>query len=493
MDKWLAKGLSVFIITLVLYLSTTMILNMIEEREAYQETVIQDVARSTSGSQRVVGPVLVIPYTIGVDVTEVTELERGESMSSRRRSSSREYTYYMLPQDLKIQANAQVVPRKLGVYQAQVYTSTFSVSGSFEAIDSKVIAGGQENIIIGKPYLVFSISDTRGVLNSPTLVFNGKEMDFKPGVVRPEFMSGLHVPISAGMLSSAKDNTFNFDIVLQGSENLSVVPIGRNTTFALQSNWPHPSFVGDTLPQGHEITSAGFNAHWQSSWLANNINDKFGLDTVPDFSRLNTPTFSVKMIETVDQYQLNARSVKYAILFIGLTFIGFIVFELQARLRIHPIQYLLVGAALVMFYLLLLALSEQIGFGKAYAVAALASCGLIGVYLCSILKGLKRGAGFTIGLLLLYGLLYIILNSEGMALLFGSVLLFVVLAIIMLVTRKVDWYEVMNEGEVLSEAMKYRKDKSAKARSQTSFEQVRQQPETAKQMMTEKDNTGNKL
>lgn len=491
MDKWLAKGLSVFIITLVLYLSTTMILNMIEEREAYQETVIQDVARSTSGSQRVVGPVLAIPYTLGMDAIEIVELERGESMSSRRRSGSRDYVYYMLPQDLKIQANAQVVPRKLGVYQAQVYTSTFSVSGRFDPIDPKVISGGaSDNVILGKPYLVFSISDTRGVLNSPKLLLNGKEMDFKPGVLRPEFVSGLHVPITAGVLSSTKDNTFNFDIVLQGSENLSVVPIGRNTTFTLQSNWPHPSFVGDTLPQSHEITSAGFYAHWQSSWLANNINDKFGLDTVPDFSRLNTPTFSVKMIETVDQYQLNARSVKYAILFIGLTFIGFIVFELQSRLRIHPIQYLLVGGALVMFYLLLLALSEQIGFGKAYAVAALASCGLIGVYLCSILKGLKRGAGFTIGLLLLYGLLYIILNSEGMALLFGSVLLFMVLAIIMLVTRKVDWYEVMNEGAVLSEAMKYRKDKPAKARSQTSFEQVREQPETAKQMMTDDDKKG---
>ena len=233
----------------------------------------------------------------------------------------------------------------------------------------------------------------------------------------------------------------DFTFKMSGSRSLEVVPLGRTTEMTLRSNWPHPSFLGRFLPDTHSITAKGFSASWHSSWYANNLNHEYQAagEQIP-FN--NIPAFLVGLVEPVDHYQLTERSIKYAILFIGLTFGAFFMFEMLTMLRLHPMQYILVGAALSMFYLVLLAFAERIGFTLAYLIASLSCSALIGFYLSAVLQGWMRGVLFSIGLLVLYGVLYMLLHSEDNSLMLGSVLLFSILAIIMSLTRRFDWHRV---------------------------------------------------
>lgn len=433
-EKLVGKFAAIAVLSIFLFVAAAMILNMIHERKLYQEKAVEDIAASVSGVQMVLGPVLVIPYKVSVNTRDPQTKEMTRVIQER--------SYYMLPQELSVSADITVTPRKLGIYQAQLYAGKLNLSGSFGKIDLENVQNMRGFVAFDEPYFVLSIGDTRGINAISSLILNHKPFEFKEGILNSGLGKGVHVPVSVDALKLSEHNKFTFDLDLQGTQSLSVIPVGRKSDLSLKSNWPHPNFLGNTLPQTRDISTDGFSAEWQSSWFATNINDMFGDAKVPDLRYETLPAFSVSMVETVDQYQLNERSVKYAVLFIGLTFISFLIFEMMAQLKIHPVQYTLVGASLVMFYLLLLALSEHIGFDLAYALAALASSGLIGFYLCSVLKGVKRGASFAMGLLGLYGLLFLILHSEDMALLFGALLLFMILAGLMLLTRKVDWYQV---------------------------------------------------
>ena len=427
------KSILIMVLGLMLLAATGMILGVIDDRERYQRSAIYDIANSLSGEQQVLAPVLVIPYKAYVN--------RYEPDSRRTVREVQERHYYVLPQTLDVKAQMSVTSRKLGIYQAQLYTGPLHLSGSFGKVDVQEIENLSGFDSLGQPYFVVSISDPRGIVDVPSFILDGESLDLKEGVSTSQLDKGMHIPVSFEALSASDESRFDLTFTLQGTQKLSVVPVGRQSTMALSSDWPHPNFLGNTLPKEHDISEQGFSAQWQSSWFATNINDSFGNATVPNLRYNDLPAFSVTMIETVDQYQLNERSVKYAVLFISLTFIGFLIFEFMTKVSIHPVQYTMVGASLVMFYMLLLALSEHIGFNLAYLVATLASCGVIGVYLCSVLKSVTRGLSFTGGLLGLYALLFLIMQLEEMALLLGTLLLFVILALLMLLTRKVDWYQ----------------------------------------------------
>ncbi len=447
MSKYLAiKMVAIVVLVVLLLIPMGMITQLIHERERYQETVVQQVANSSSGAQTIIGPILVIPYE--------TEEIHVDAETKKTMTVTQKHVKYIIPKTLQINGKAKVTPRKLGVYQAQVYLSELNFSGSFGNLNLDELLK-DERVVLQAPYFVVSVADTRGIMRTSSFNLNKKPIGFKEGVVNRLFGKGMHVPVTIEELSGlSSKNEFGFDLDIQGTQNLSIVPLGRESELNLESNWRHPNFLGSILPKTYTVSDKGFTAQWQSTWFANNINDLFGTDKTP-FTQMEEegvytrelPNFSVSLIETVNQYQLNERSVKYAILFIGLTFIGFIVFEAIAQLKIHPVQYALVGFTLVLFYLLLLALSEHKGFNTAYTIAAVASSALIGLYLCSVLKSFVRGIGFSGGLLGLYGLLFMILQSEDYALLFGASLLFVVLALIMLVTRKIDWYQVTGSLE----------------------------------------------
>lgn len=419
-------------LVVILLLPVGSIMNLIDERADLQKEVINAVSNSTSGSQTVVGPVLVVPYEIHKKI---------QTKDKKWEDQVEVVMQYFLPEQLNVRSQMKVDPRKLGIYQAQVFSGPVNFTGKF-TIPAQTLAI-KEGVKAGEPYLSVSIGDTRGIRNIKPLRLNGVSFPFEPGTQVAALDAGIHAPIKLGDLKQPQSLEFNFEVELQGTSNLSVVPVGESSTYFLSSNWPHPNFVGDFLPVNRTVNAHGFTAEWKSTWFANNLNSSLTKILVSGEGNINTlPMFSTGLIQTVDQYQLNERSVKYAVLFIGLTFIVFFLFEVLKGLRVHPIQYALVGMALSLFYLLLLALSEHTGFNLAYLIAAAACVVLITFYVNYVLQSIWRALGFGVMLALLYGALWGLLQSEDNALLLGSGLLFAVLAVVMVVTRKLDWYKL---------------------------------------------------
>lgn len=235
---------------------------------------------------------------------------------------------------------------------------------------------------------------------------------------------------------------------LSGTGDFSVVPVGRNSEMTLTSNWSHPNFLGDFLPAKREISKSGFNAQWQSSWFANNLGERFDGEKI---GWEGMPAFSVAVATPADQYQLTDRATKYAILLIVLTFMSFFVLESMTSLRLHPMQYLLVGLSLVMFYLLLLALSEHIGFTAAWITASLVGALMNGVYLQAILQGWRKSILFTVALLGLDGVMWVLLRSQDSSLLLGTGVLLVALCGVMFLTRHLDWHSLAQPKPKLTE------------------------------------------
>ncbi len=243
-------------------------------------------------------------------------------------------------------------------------------------------------------------------------------------------------------VNAPNDYTFSFALTLRGMQTLSFAPVGLNTSVSVSSKWPHPRFIRRYLPERREISAAGFAAAWRVSSFSSAVKQQLQQCKNGQCAALLSNTFGVSLLEPVDIYQQAERSIKYGILFIGLTFVAIIIVEIVKRLQIHPVQYLLVGLALAVFYLLLVSLSEHIVFHWAYLIASIACTGLICFYLCGVMDSIKQGVFFSMLIALLYGILFVILRAEDFALLMGSLLLFAALAALMLITRQIDWYEL---------------------------------------------------
>lgn len=432
-------------IMLVLFLAISSVGGLIGERRAYQESVIAQVLKADSGTQTILGPVLVIPFTRHSKITE------GDTVARK----SVESAWYDFPRQLAVEGKLTVSPRRIGIYTTQVYTAALHMRGEFSPPALEHLKNSEEtehaSVEPGAPYLAVFISDVRGIRKVPVVHWGATTPDVLPGsAIYPTVkntLPGFHVPLPRQYGTGPV--AFSFALNLQGAQALNVVPIGRSSSMSLSADWPHPTFVRPQsgpepiLPVERSISDTGFSARWESSWFANNLNDRFLQPTSSLRSFLTSlPAFSVSLIRTVDQYQLNARAIKYAFLFILLTFTCFFLFEIMRRLQVHPVQYALVGSGLAIFYLLLLALSEHVGFGWAYLLAGTACVGQIGFYVTFVLGGRRRGAGFTLLLAALYGVLFGLLQSEDNALLLGSLLLFAILTGIMIATRRFDWYSV---------------------------------------------------
>ncbi|EMB2348430.1 cell envelope integrity protein CreD [Serratia sp. CY54039] len=422
----------------VMLIPIAQLMSVIDERSGYRQSVVGQVSESTSGAQRVLGPLIVIPYV----EREEKKDEKGQTVVQRV-----QHYRYLLPESLQVQGAPKVEVRKLGIYQTQVYQGPLSFKVRFGQPELTDLQ--RANVTVGQPFLLVALSDSRGIKSISPLVMP-QPVAFEPGTGVGALRQGIHAPLTLAMLQQKEGLNADFTLTLAGTSSLSLVPLGRSSELQLQSNWPHPNFLGNFLPDERKVTEQGFSARWRSTWFANNINSAFYYDDgIIDEDKL--PAFSASLVEPVDHYQLTERAVKYALLFIGLTFMAFFLFETLTGLRVHPIQYLLVGAALVLFYLILLAFSEHLGFALAYLAASIACSGLIGFYLSAVLRGKLRGALFAASLLLLYGVLYLLLQSEDNALVLGAGLLFAILAGIMLLTRKLDWYQVADPARLTKE------------------------------------------
>ncbi|EQA0896508.1 cell envelope integrity protein CreD [Escherichia coli] len=389
------KMTTLFGAVLLLLIPIMLIRQVIVERADYRSDVEDVIRQSTSGPQKLVGPLIAIP------VTELYTVQEDDKTVERKRS----FIHFWLPESLMVDGNQNVEERKIGIYTGQVWHSDLTLKADFDV--SRLSELDAPNITLGKPFIVISVGDARGigVVKAPEV--NGTALTIEPGTGLEQGGQGVHIPLPEG--DWRKQNLkLNVALNLSGTGDLSVVPGGRYSEMTLTSNWPHPSFLGDFLPAKREVSESGFQAQWQSSWFANNLGERFASGN--DTGWENFPAFSVAVTTPADQYQLTDRATKYAILLIALTFMTFFVFETLTAQRLHPMQYLLVGLSLVMFYLQ------------------------------AVLKGWRNSMLFTLALLLLDGVMWGLLNSADSALLLGTSVLVVALAGMMFVTRNIDWY-----------------------------------------------------
>lgn len=409
----------------LLSLPLMMVRELINERADYRSEVVDAIEQSTSGSQKLAGPLIAIPIT-----ETLTRMENKKEVNYQRN-----WVYYWLPESLAVTGKQTVESRRVGIYSGQVWHNALQIKASFDPL--RLAALRKTNIVLGQPRLVVSVGDARGIgaIHAPEV--NGNVLSVEPGLGISGDGAGIHMPMPA----LAEDNMpleIAFSLDLNGTGEFSLVPLGRNSELQLTSNWPHPGFLGSFLPTQREVSAAGYRAHWQSSWFANDMGSYFKDDMEIPWSRL--PAFSADVMSLADQYQLTDRATKYAILLIGLTFMAFFVFESLTRRPLHPMQYLLVGLSLVLFYLVLLALSEHIGFTAAWLAASLSGAVMNGIYLQAVLRGWRNSLLFVAALLLLDGVMWFLLHSEDSALLLGTGVLALALSVLMFLTRRVDWY-----------------------------------------------------
>ena len=409
----------------LLSLPLMMVRELINERADYRSEVVDAIEQSTSGSQKLAGPLIAIPIT-----ETLTRMENQKEVNYQR-----SWVYYWLPESLAVTGKQTVESRRVGIYSGQVWHNALQIKASFDPL--RLAALRKTNIVLGPPRLVVSVGDARGIgaIHAPEV--NGNVLSVEPGLGISGDGAGIHMPMPA-LAEDNKPLEIAFSLDLNGTGEFSLVPIGRNSELQLTSNWPHPGFLGSFLPTQREVSAAGYRAHWQSSWFANDMGSYFKDDMEIPWSRL--PAFSADVMSLADQYQLTDRATKYAILLIGLTFMAFFVFESLTRRPLHPMQYLLVGLSLVLFYLVLLALSEHIGFTAAWLAASLSGAVMNGIYLQAVLRGWRNSLLFVAALLLLDGVMWFLLHSEDSALLLGTGVLALALSVLMFLTRRVDWY-----------------------------------------------------
>ena len=451
--KLLLRFLTVGGLVLLLLIPLLMIRGVIQDRELYRTQAEARVSQSMAGPQQVVGPLRVVPWREERMVNVVDEDGKPEA----RRDVKEGYIVQM-PATLVVDGRLQPGERRIGLYTVNVYEWKASLKAGFAPMEVPVAAGR----IYGQPYVVAGMADVRGLVGTPSLTVNGVPRSLSAGTgAMSSRMDGIHalLDVQGGSLPAS---TAHLQMTLAGTQSIGIAPIADSNDITMRSTWRQPLFGGRFLPNSKTIDDAGFSARWQVSSLASAAQSQLesvsGKLTQPpslgaspgeyaaDGSGSSTiDSAVVSLVDTVDVYTQVDRASKYGILFVVLTFVGFALFELIKRLPIHPLQYLLVGLALAIFFLLLLSLSEHIAFWQAYLVSAAACIGLQFFYLSGVLQSWLRAAGFATMLTALYGVLYILLKSENNALLMGSLLLFGILAAIMWVTRKVDWYALGTE------------------------------------------------
>ena len=441
------KMLLVIVMTLAILVPLSMVRGIIHDRQAYRAEVVQGIGRSYSGAQAFAGPVLVVPYT------ETVEVEAKDPYGVARKQVKqvqRQWTFF--PKDLAVGGAISPSTRRRGPHEVRVYEWRGLAQASFDAT-IPVDPDPLRPRTIGRPWLGYAIADVRGLSIVPRLQVDGAVVALREGLGMRE-APGVHARLAAPVAGKRLLLQTRLEFALAGTESLALVPLGTSNRFELTSTWPHPAFGGSFLPRTHDIGDHGFSARWEIASMATRAQAQFlagnALPTVLGQSRGDGETLlsegidavGLSLVDPVNVYSQADRATKYGLLFVLLTFVVFFLFELIRQLPIHPIQYLLVGLALAIFFLLLVSLSEHLDFGLAYLVAAIACIGLIGLYLVAVLRSAARAAGFALMLATLYAALYGLLVSEDNALVLGAALLFLVLAAIMAVTRRVDWYDL---------------------------------------------------
>ena len=433
--SFILKALVVGFLMLLLMIPLSMIRGTISERQQYRSAAIESVERSYAGKLKFAGPVLIVPFR-----DEETVITKNDKGVESRYKETKDSFWIFYPKTLDV--NGIVVPntKSLGIHQVRIYEWNAKMKAVFE-FNTPVTGNPLIKRTIGSPYLSFLMNDTRGLMGTPKLSIAGENQIIKQGAGRHGLAAqskGVHVILPIFVLGEVQKIPVELDFLLGGTEQLSFIPMADSNSVNIQSIWPHPNFSGQFLPHNPKISDKGFVASWNISSLSASSQTQYRNMNALD----QLDSFEVNLIDPVNIYTQADRASKYAFLFIVLTFVGFLMFEIIKDLAIHPIQYGLVGLSLAIFFCLLLSLSEHMPFIRAYLIASFACIGLLGVYLRSVLQSTARSLGFSAMLTVLYAALYGLLVSEDNALVMGSILLFAILAGMMLVTRNVNWYQL---------------------------------------------------
>ncbi|MDX2359796.1 MAG: cell envelope integrity protein CreD [Crocinitomicaceae bacterium] len=419
----------IMVLIIILLIPAIMVQDLIRERMVRQDEAVFEVSSKHATSQSVTGPVLTVPYTT------LRQLERTDGTTYEVKDETK--YYHILPENLEI--NGEITPekRKRGLFEVVVYGSDLKIEGHFAMAEFLEQGIPYESLDLDKAFITVGISDLKGVTDQVKINVDGESFMCNPGLLSTDVVnSGLHIRYPMDTVPEQMD--FNFDLSLNGSENIMFTPIGKVTQVNLVSNWSEPSFDGNFLPESRVVNDDGFTA----SWKVLHLNRNYPQGWVGDQHYVDDSNFGVNLRLPVDVYQKSMRVAKYAILFIVLTYLVFFFVEILNQILIHPIQYILVGIALVLFYVLLLAFSEQIYFDLAYMISAGMTISLILFYCRSILKSWGLAMMTASILLILYGFIFIIIQMQDWALLFGSLGVFLILAVTMYFSRRVDWFEL---------------------------------------------------
>jgi inner membrane protein len=407
---------------------------LIRERQTRRDTAVAEVASKWGRQQSVVGPMLVVPYLVTI----------GETVGGKTVTRQERHLVTFLPERLSTRSTLAAERRQRGIFSTSVYRADLHVEGVFARPEMGPWAPDPAGILWDRAQLLVGISDTRAMESTAAMTWNAAPAEVLPGVTESAIVeSGVHAetPIPPG----AKSIPFSIDLPLKGSAGAYWGPFGKTTEVQVSSNWPNPSFQGNWLPERRGVSAKGFQAEWKIAYLGRNFPQSWRDDAVQK-AVIDSARFGFDLIETTDQYQMAARSVKYAGLFLLLVFATLWLVEVLAKMSVHPIQYVLVGCAMCVFYLLELSLSEHIGFGAAYGVATLAIVAQVAGYCAAVLKTWGRAAIVGSVTALLFGYLFVVLTNEDYALLIGSIGVFLILATIMFLTRRIDWWGAPEEA-----------------------------------------------
>ncbi len=420
------KLMAITILMLLLLIPSAMIEQIISERELLSEEAIQEVSSKWAGSQQINGPILTIPVVFE------------ETIDNKTTQTTR--YYHILPEELNI--NGEIEPQKLkrGIHEVVVYKSDLGLSGSFN-ISKKIIENNILEIQYDRAFLTVGLSDLRGIKDEVVLQWNKEALSVEPGSkISGLIESGFTIDLPPLSNSTSQRFDFSLDLKLRGSQTLSLTPLGSITNAKLNSSWKDPSFNGNFLPDDRDITDDGFRASWKVLQLNRNYPQQwFGSEYAKS---IKDSGFGLDLILPIDDYQKSMRSSKYGAMMIALTFLIFFVVEILNKRKIHPFQYILVGLGLCLFYILLVSISEHLGFDLAYLISAIAIIGMISVYSFSVFKNRKFSILVLVAMSGIYNFMYVTLQLAEYALLMGSIGLTIILGATMYLTRNIDWYKI---------------------------------------------------
>lgn len=444
------KLLSIGFLIAILLIPQSMIRSLIHDREANQFQAVSEVSESWAAPLELTGPVLTIPF-------EKVFTDGDKTYRTKK------YAHF-LPENLNINGELTPQTRKRGIYEVIVYSTSLKLKGNFDQIDFTEITDQPDHILWEEATLTIGIPDMRGIQSGVKFKLGKEVYRMESGIpdylnlkldqakidLNNNYKESRETKNQTGVNSRVKINpesektNFSVDLEIRGTKTVSFNPVGKTTKVKISSSWPHPSFAGKFLPDNHEINDDGFIAEWSVF----DLNRNYPQQWVGKTHSISSADFGVNLYQPVDNYQQNTRSAKYAVLILFLTFISFFFIEILNKKKIHPIQYILVGLTLTVFYTLLLSLSELVGFGPAYWAAAGIIITMLTFYSLAILKSKKLAGFMLLFFSLIYSFIFIILRMEDFSLLVGSFGLLFVIGICMYLSRKVDWYNIRTKEKI---------------------------------------------